>query len=322
LVGVAVFTSMSASHAPEASVRAYLSAVTSGDIEKALKLDGTKVTSADVLLTNAAYRTASDRVDSFRVATGQVSGDNAVVRAQLGRSSGSVTETFELKRTGTDVFFPVWKLEPVSLGKVVVDVGAPPSAQVQVGGITAKRGDAGAVSLRAFPGSYSATLAESDLFTADKSTATVVGFADQTSKPAVLDAALTDSGEKAANDAIDEYLTACMASTDPAPAGCPNWVDNKSDYSNYSNVSWTLVSAPIFVVEGSKWADGGWVVDTSEPGAADFSANAVDSSGQPASLSLDSPESIIITGSIADVTAKGATYVPAPDYTYGATPTT
>ena len=106
-------------------------------------------------------------------------------------------QQFALEKDGTDLlFFDRWTLTPVELGTLTVQVGAPDAAVVTAAGVEVPHAGAegDTVELRAFPGSYPATLDGAGAYEADDVVGIATG-ASSTGSPATLVATLTDSGQ-------------------------------------------------------------------------------------------------------------------------------
>src|SRR5205823_2780418 len=96
-------------------------------------------TKSDVLLTDAAYATASGRVTGYRIAGVERSGDTATVGVYLTQSGRRVPATFTLEQVGTDWgVFPRWELRAPTLGAVDLVVKGPPRTAVEVAGQRAR----------------------------------------------------------------------------------------------------------------------------------------------------------------------------------------
>jgi hypothetical protein len=310
IAGIIFFATESASHAPEASVKTYLNALKSGDVAQVLKLGGTKTSNSDVLLTEKAYKQATNKVTAFTVDNGLVSGDNAIVRATLKQSSGTSPVTFQLVKNGTDFgIFPKWELSPVAVGTTRISVNAPDDATVQVGGVSVKPDKDGTIGLRALPGTYPVTFGSNQYYTAKAASSTINGLGSTSlSEPVTMAATITEAGTKAATDAVNAYFNNCVASTSLSPQGCPIGLSNASDFTNVANVKWTVVTAPQFTID-STWSDG-WAVDTTTPGSVDMTATATDSSGATGQLGLiGGPQSVSLGGSV-EFSSSGAKYTP------------
>jgi hypothetical protein len=265
------------------------------------------------------YAKTADRVSGYSVVRETTSGGDAVVEVKVRQKSGSFEQRFRLRQDGTVLLlFPEWVMRPLALGRVDAQVGAPATAEATVAGIPTPI-DKGRVSLRALPGAYRVSLVATTYYTGEPDTSTVAGFGGSLSTSAVVNAGLTSAGNKSAMDAIDSYVSACVASSSPTPAGCTILLGNASDFTDYRNVTWTLDSSPKVIVV-TTWSIGsdplttGWTLETTVPGTVSFSADADYSSGGDAGVvTFDSPEQFIVGGAISDVTASGATYHPSPD---------
>jgi hypothetical protein len=316
---VTAFPVGSAAHAPAVPVAKFLNDLEAGKAREALALAHTPVTPADVLLTDSVYAHVKDRVAGFSMLRTQTSGDGAVVEARVRQSNGTSDVRFRLTRVGTDLLvFPRWAMRPMTLGRATAQLDAPADAKATVAGIPVPAQE-GRVTLEALPGDYPADIEATPYYTGQTGISVVIGFARTTSTTADVEADLTAAGHASATQAVDAFVAACVASASPAPPGCPIGLSNVSDFANWSNVVWTLVSSPTIVV-GNAWeSDGdpeetGWMVDTTVPGSAQFSADATDPDGSnPVTVTLDGPETVQVGGTIIDVTATGASYVPPPD---------
>lgn len=311
VVAAVVVGRTAATHQPQAAVVAYLDAVQQGDVEQAMSLDGTEVGDDDVLLTNDAYAGATDGVTGWRVTGSRVEGDSAAVFAvvQQGGEAGAVyDQQFTLEKDGTDLlFFDRWTLTPVELGTLTVQVGAPDAAVVTAAGVEVPHAGAegDTVELRAFPGSYPATLDGAGAYEADDVVGIATG-ASSTGSPATLVASLTDSGQAAARAAVDGWLAACVASPDLAPAGCSFQIVNEPTGYTLSEQKWTLETAPVYEV--GEWSSQGWRVDATTEGSATFTSSLSDGAGGTGTFNSVGAVRVPIQGVISDVTAEGATF--------------
>lgn len=303
-----------ASHRPEASVAAYLEALRQGEAERALELDGTEVGDGDVLLTDEVYQAATDRVSGFRLAEPSVDGDTATVVAtvqQGGEGGLSWQQTFTLEKDGRDLLvFDRWALQPVDLGTVTVQVGAPASATVAVGDVEVPRGDGGTVEVRALPGTYDVALGGGgDAWGAPATSGTASG-PDSLGVPAVLEATLTEAGQAASRTAVDAWVAGCVASPDPQPEGCSFALLNGDGGYTLSNQKWTLETAPVYEV--GDWDGTGWRVSSVTSGSVSYSADARDASGATGTFGSVSPVPVRVSGTVTDVTPAGAAFTAGP----------
>ncbi|WIB13714.1 hypothetical protein [Curtobacterium sp. MCPF17_052] len=182
------------SHSAERPVESFLDDVEHGHLADALRTAGIDRGRDDVLLTDAAYARAGDKITAHRITSVQQGPDRATVQAVLTQAGRIVPATFELERSGTDWgVFPVWSLRAPALGSVQVVVQGPPRSTVQVAGVDVGTDASGGADLRAFPGSYGVHLDGGKWFTATDSTAAVPGFG-AAGTPVVVATTLTDAG--------------------------------------------------------------------------------------------------------------------------------
>jgi len=308
IAGAVFFATQSSAHAPQKAVDAYMQAVVHGNVKQALQLGGVRATPSDVLLTDAAYRAASDHITHYSLTGSVVNGDGAAVRAVITQGSQRFTQSFALVKDGKDMlFFDRWKLKPIALGTARVELEAPSDAAVTVGKTTVKH-DSDTINLRALPGTYPVAMTSSGgLYDAKGSSAEVIGFAASASRPAQLTATLTAAGMQAASDAVNTYIDGCAASTEFRPDGCPFGTVGEDDGYSYSAQKWTVDPRPEFSI--GAWSAGGWAVTTTTPGAASFSANIADGAGGTGTATAG-PLAFYVGGYISKVDGSGATFVP------------
>jgi hypothetical protein len=311
LVAAVAVGRAAAAHQPQAAAVAYLEAVQQGEVERAMSLDGTEPGDDDVLLTDEAYDAVTDGVTGFRVTGTTVDGDSAVVTAtvqQGGETGGVYDQEFTLEKDGTDLLFlDRWALQPVELGTLTVQVGAPDAAVVTVAGVEVPHAGAegDTVTLRAFPGSWPATLDGAGAYEADDVAGVVTG-ASSTGSPATLVAELTETGQAAARAAVDSWLAACVASPDLKPAGCSFQILNEPTGYTLSDQKWTLETTPVYEV--GAWTSAGWEVDATTVGSAVFTSTVSDGAGATGTFNSIGSVRVPIQGVIPDVTAEGATF--------------
>jgi hypothetical protein len=305
--GGVAWTVGSDSHSADRPVQAFLQDVEDGHLSDALDAAGVDHDEDDVLLTDAAYATASDKITAHRITSVDQGDDRATVRALVTQGGRSVPVTFELERTGTDWgVFPVWELQPPALGSVEVVVQGPASTGVTVGGADVTTGKLGAVSLRAFPGSYDVQVDGGKWFEADAGTAAVRGFGTSAA-PVLLATKLNADGQRAATKAVDTWVDGCVASTSTAPDGCSFYAYGENPANTYTNQKWTLDARPS--VEVGAWATKGWLVQTRSAGSATFTADFTGPAGRGRATA--GPININASGWITAFSDTGATFVPA-----------
>lgn len=311
--GVVGVTVGNALHAPQVTVESYLDALKSGDAEQALKLSGTEVSAADVLLTDDAYKAASGKVSGYTIGKTTTNGNTATVQARLTQGGESVDQEFTLTKVGKDaVLFDKWKLEAPELSTVQVDVVAPEDAVATVGGVDLTDVEPiaeGSYQLRALPGTYDVALSESDWYTAEATTTTAVGFG-QAAEPATLAVALTDAGTTAVEEAVNAYIDGCGAATELAPEGCPFEIRNDTGFTP-SGVTWKFDTRPTFTV--GEFSGGGWAVDSETVGRMSMTCTLTDpATGQTGPGYSINPVDFIVGGTVEGFTDEGATFVPFP----------
>lgn len=308
IVGVSVGNAL---HAPEVTVKSYLDALKAGNAEQALKLSGTEVSSADVLLTDEAYDAASGKVSGYTIGRTTTSGDTAVVQARLTQGGESVDQEFTLTKVGKDaVLFDKWKLEAPELSTVQVDVVAPADAVATVAGVELTDVEPiaeGSYQLRALPGTYDVALSESEWYAAEATTTTAQGFG-QAAEPATLAVSLTDAGTTAVEEAVNAYIDGCGAATDLSPEGCPFEIRNDTGYTP-SGVTWKFDTRPTFTI--GEFSGGAWSVDSETVGRMSMTCTLTDpATGQTGPGYSITPVDFVVGGTIDGFTDEGATFVP------------
>ncbi|WP_144711487.1 hypothetical protein [Curtobacterium pusillum] len=272
VAGVVGYSVGTASHSADRPVRAFLDDLTAGRVDAALESAGIDHDKDDVLLTDAAYAKATSRVTGYRIAATRDDGDTATVTAYLRQGGRDVSSTFTLDKTGTDWgVFPVWELEAPRLGAVDVSVRGPAGATVEVGGQSTTTSKDGTVTLTALPGTYDVAVDGGKWYSADATTATVAGFGGSASSPVSMTTKLTAAGEQSAKGAVDAWVDGCIASTDAEPAGCSFYAYGQDSSYTYTNQKWTLDARPSVAV--GDWLSNGWLVTTTTPGSATFTAD-------------------------------------------------
>ncbi|WP_416393909.1 MULTISPECIES: hypothetical protein [unclassified Curtobacterium] len=302
VVGYSVGTS---THAPDRPVRAFLDDLTAGRVSDALDAAGIDHDERDLLLTDAAYAKAKDRITGYRIAATRDDGDTATVTAYLRQAGRDVSSTFTLDKTGTEWgVFPVWELEPPRLGAVDVSLRGPTGTKVSVAGQSVVTSKDGTVTLTALPGSYDVAVDGGKWFSAKASTATVTGFGGTASSPVSMTTELTSAGKQSAQAAVDAWVDGCIASTDAAPAGCSFYAYGQDAAYTYSNQKWTLDTRP--TVSIGAWAANGWLVTTTSFGRATFTAD-ISGPGGVGTASAG-PMNVNASGYVTEFTDAGATF--------------
>lgn len=305
VAGVVGYSVGTTTHSADRPVRAFLDDLTAGKVGDALRAAGVDHDKGDVLLTDAAYAKARNRVTGYRIASTRDDGDTATVTAYLRQGGRDVSSTFTLDKTGTEWgVFPVWELEAPRLGAVDVSVRGPAGAKVSVGGRTVTASKDGTVTLTALPGTYDVAVDGGKWYTADAATATVAGFGGTASSPVSMTTKLTAAGEQSAKDAVNAWVDGCIASTDAAPKGCSFYAYGEDSAYTYTNQKWTLDARPSVSV--GAWLSSGWLVTTTSFGRATFTAD-ISGPGGVGTASAG-PMNVNASGYITGFTDDGATF--------------
>jgi hypothetical protein len=295
----------SSTHSADRPVRAFLDDLVAGKVDDALEDAGIDAEKSDVLLTDAAYAKATAKPTGYRIAAVRDDGDTATVSAYLRQGGQDVAARFALDKTGTDWgVFPIWELQAPDLGTVDVDVRGPGGATVEVAGRSTTTAKDGSARLRALPGTYDVALDGGKWVQADDGTATVSGFDTPTSTPVELTTTLTDAGQKAAKRAVDDWVDGCIASTDPAPAGCSFYAYGQNPAYTYTNQKWTLETRP--TVRVGSWTTNGWLITTTTFGRAKYTADISGAAGTGTASA--GPLNVNASGYVTGFSADGATF--------------
>lgn len=254
-----VATIATAQDLPRTVVARYLDALAHGKARQAMSLGGITARSGDILLTDAAYTQATDRITSFTVGKPVTRGGITTVEATVQQGDRPYHRVFHVQRSGGLPWLALWKLAPVTTDTVQVEVDGPAGITYTVAGIRPHT-SANSVSLRALPGSYPVKVSSSSTdFTINNGVA-ISHAVGTTLTPTIFAAQLSDTGWTHAEGAVESWLDACLATQDAAPANCPFLVkDETVNGVRASNFRWTLDARPDVHVE-SLWADGGFAV--------------------------------------------------------------
>ncbi|WP_426997552.1 hypothetical protein [Pseudarthrobacter sp. N5] len=258
---------------PDKVVGAYLQALVEGDAEKAMSISDPDVPMNErALLTNEIYKAAGQRIDGYTVLSTEVSGNAASVRVEL-RQDGRRTEVpFTLSTGEVQVLDDDWRLKSNRLNTVFLSANADVGA-FAVNGVTVNIADKGqpgsrTVSLPAFPGEYTVGIPASEQYVSaqERRIQVQAGTGAQAPHTATLQVTASKELEREAAKQIDAFLTACAASTELRPKGCP-FVSY--EFSDTRNVKWAISEKPQYSLEQSY--DGGWRIATKRSGNADVS---------------------------------------------------
>lgn len=247
---------------PDKPVEAYLDALVAGDAEASRRLLGrTTRDGQDVLLADAVYGAAGHRIAGYDILDISVNDDSATVVARLTQDMSTSTLEFTLTRTGsTGMFFDEWRLDgpepvadvtmliPEDLQGVTVngaDVALPPGDASAYAGLRS-------VVLPALPGEYVVSPPAPSKYLSYGAPQKITVTADRAAPGGVLfKAAATPAVTADAAAEVTAALDRCIASTEPAPSGCPNRSFLFGDPEDIRSPRWTLVKEPTFTLEQS-----------------------------------------------------------------------
>lgn len=312
VVAIGVFAVAAGNTQPSRQVAAYLGALIHGEASEALKIDGTKVTSDDLLLTDEVYSQARDRISAFVILGTRISGKSAAVVARYTQGGQQIRQTFQLRSLRKDLFvFDHWQLVPVPLGSARVSVDGPDDVAVTVAGEPIRLRD-GAGALRALPGQYAVVSQDTAAFTTWDSDATVTGLGARAVVSAgAVELRLTARGRAVATKAVNAWIDHCVASTALVPSGCSFGLSSAGLAGvTLSNQKWTLVTRPTFTV--GAWDGHGWDVNLLETGAVTFRADAHDAAGGSGTITSLKAIPVKVGGLITELDGEHAVFTSDP----------
>ena len=248
---------------PRTLVAQYLGELEHGRAQAAMHLAGIRANSSDVLLNDTAYSRITDRINSFTVHEPVTRGGKTTVPATITQGDRTYDRSFPVERAGGLPGLSFWKLGGIEPDTVDVMIEGPAGLAFTVAGEKPKSSPIGtAVTLRAMPGTYPvAVTSKSKNFDVPVSDVTTIPAGDAQS-PAVFTARLSDSGQAAAQTAINTWLDACIASRDAEPAQCPFGTFPEDPGDDISDVRWQLLTRPSITIDPIWITGGGWSVDS------------------------------------------------------------
>ena len=108
---------------PRTLVAQYLTALEHGKAREAMALGGITARSQDMLLTDAAYAKATDKITSFTLAKPVSRGGVTTVDATVQQGRRPYHRSFRVERAGGLPWLPVWRLAPVAPRHIGTGVG-------------------------------------------------------------------------------------------------------------------------------------------------------------------------------------------------------
>lgn len=274
-------------NAPAKQVATFLTSLVQGRAEEAMRLSGNILDEQDqTLINDAAYQNVQNKISSFNIGPTRMADGKAIVTAELSQGDETYSEDFALSPDGKDLFMDKWKLDPMVLPSVTVQLSGPASLGLTVAGVGIKPVVLPATatqpeqlkkrSLKALPADYRVTAAtESQGMTTNQATARIRGFGTSKPQNAVVAATLNDAGKASISAAVNQYLDACAAQQTPILKGCPfsgKADDPLLDQYKLSNAKWAIVTRPTLSI--AEWNPAvGWLVLSTAPGTVNFSAD-------------------------------------------------
>lgn len=249
---------------PQNVATAYLDALEKGNATTALKLLGSSEDAGDGLLSNAIFGLATDRIEDAAISDVTIVGDVAQIEVHFKQGGVADSAVLKLTRTSTNwLIADNWSILNAEPGQI--DVNTPSrlgDVELEANGTSIGTTTDDGLSLSAFPGTYEVTIPATDYF--EESSVTYVvsgllgGFGEYESSDDTFTATATAEYEAAALEAVNTLITTCLAAGDTESDECP-YLGYSSSY--YSNVTYTLVTAPELTVDLS-YEPGGLSVST------------------------------------------------------------
>jgi hypothetical protein len=296
---------------PRTLVAQYLTALEHGKAREAMALGGITARSQDMLLTDAAYAKATDKITSFTLAKPVSRGGVTTVDATVQQGRRPYHRSFRVERAGGLPWLPVWRLAPVAPDTLELELDDAGGAALVVAGLEPHTADS-RITLHAFPGTYPVVVANADPEFTFRDGVVVSHPAGSTVAPTVFAAELTDAGRADAQKAVDTWLDKCLATQDASPADCPFVTgDETVGGVQVSDFHWTLDARPQATID-AKWANGGFAV-SARGGLVEASATLTRIS-DGATASLTTPKIPFGYDGIVDFTEYGTVFRPSPGH--------
>lgn len=227
----------------ENTAKSYLSAIASGDYDKASSLGDPQIpANKAVLLTNAAAK--KDGIVNQRIVSSVANpGGSYTVKLAYSLNGKTINDSVELVPDGSKfLIFKNWKISTPLLKEIYVT--APQSAaSVTVNGVkvTSKNSSddsdsSSSMSFKVYPGKYEVKAAKSKYISAEP-----LSLNTNDNNGGTLDVKPTDALSDAINTKVKDALDKCAASKDAEPEGCPF---SMYDSDSVRNVSWSIVDYP------------------------------------------------------------------------------
>lgn len=291
LLGIAYAVVNSTVFSADNTAKSYLSAIASGDYDKANGISDPQVANGKrTLLTNAASKGDKTTISNQRIISATDNADGSrTMRISYTLGGKSVTDILTVAPNGSKfLIFKNWNITTPLVKEI--SVYASPAITnftvngVKVGAKNATASDSGTYTFKVYPGSYTVEPVTSKYLTADSTTLTT-----SSESSASISAEPTDALADEINAKIKDKLDTCAKSTDAQPEGCPFSMYGSDD--DYRNIAWNITEYPTVTTDDLSIDSGSYYVYGGEAKVA-YEYKNYDDSWEP----TDSSTSFSISG--------------------------
>ncbi|TPW77610.1 hypothetical protein [Schumannella soli] len=249
--GIIFFSIGAANHAPSVAVSAFLDKLKAGQAKSAVASMSPKPSGDLTLIDDAVYKKGGGQVTDYTIS--RTSGTSVTARVEY-KNGTSSNETFSVKSTGKDLFWDKYAVSGDALPTVRATSSAPAALTFSVNGKELKAEDTSKATSSfefvALPGTYEFDYSGkgADQFSWETGSVEVAGLSESTvdsgDLSAKLSVELSDSGEEAANKAIDAFVQSCFDQKVLAPTGGCGFKINGTPGITYTNIRWSVTTRP------------------------------------------------------------------------------
>lgn len=291
LLGIAYAVVNSTVFSADNTAKSYLSAIASGDYDKANGISDPQVANGKrTLLTNAASKGDKTTISNQRIISATDNADGSrTMRISYTLGGKSMTDILTVAPNGSKfLIFKNWNITTPLVKEI--SVYASPAITnftvngVKVGAKNATASDSGIYTFKVYPGSYTVEPVTSKYLTADSTTLTT-----SSESSASISAEPTDALADEINAKIKDKLDTCAKSTDAQPEGCPFSMYGSDD--DYRNIAWNITEYPTVTTDDLSIDSGSFYVYGGEAKVA-YEYKNYDDSWEP----TDSSTSFSISG--------------------------
>lgn len=291
LLGIAYAVVNSTVFSADNTAKSYLSAIASGDYDKANGISDPQVANGKrTLLTSAASKGDKTTISNQRIISATDNADGSrTMQISYTLGGKSMTDTLTVAPNGSKfLIFKNWNITTPLVKEI--SVYASPAITnftvngVKVGAKNATASDSGTYTFKVYPGSYTVEPVTSKYLTADSTTLTT-----SSESSASISAEPTDALADEINAKIKDKLDTCAKSTDAQPEGCPFSMYGSDD--DYRNIAWNITEYPTVTTDDLSIDSGNFYVYGGEAKVA-YEYKNYDDSWEP----TDSSTSFSISG--------------------------